>query len=72
MFIFYLRLPHITLELEAVIGFVDLPYEFNEGDGEGDLVIGVINGALKTELFMELSFSEGTALSKFLSCRLSF
>ena len=50
---------------ELVIGFIDPPYEFNESDGNGSVVVGVVSGSLGTEVTVELWLTSGSALGRF-------
>lgn len=52
------------INAEIVIGFSNATYDANENDGEAIIQIGLINGTLQTEVSIQLSVSDGTALSK--------
>ena len=51
---------------EVVIGFIDPPYEFNESDAMASVVVGVVSGSLGAHVSIELSFSDGSAFSRFI------
>ena len=38
---------------------------FNETDAMASVVVGVVNGSLGTDVSIELSFSDGSAFSRF-------
>ena len=61
---------HVTFPVaEVVIGFIDPPYEFNEfneSDAMASVVVGVVSGSLEADVSIELSFSDGSAFSKFI------
>ena len=48
-----------------MIGFIDPPYEFNESDAMASVVVGVVSGSLGTDVEVLLSFSNGSAYSRF-------
>ena len=50
---------------EVVIGFINTPYEFNETDAMARVVVGVVSGSLRTDVEVLLSFSNGSAYSRF-------
>ena len=50
---------------EVVIGFIDPPYEFNESGAMASVVVGVVSGSLGTDVDVLLSFSNGSAYSRF-------
>ena len=56
---------HCTSFTEAVIGFIDPPYEFNESDAMASVVVGVVSGSLEADVSIELSFSDGSGFSRF-------
>ena len=48
------------------IGFIGSPYEASEDGGFANVTFGVISGGpIEREVIVELSFSDGTALSEF-------
>ena len=56
--------------LDAVVGFINSPYEFNiNDDTAAEVVIGVISGTLKTSVSIELNVSQtsrfGTTKSRY-------
>ena len=52
--------------LEVVIGFLSESYSVNESDGRASIEFGVITGSLGTDISVQLSFSDGSALCKLL------
>ena len=55
---------------DAVIGFIGTPYRVYEEDGVFRVTIGVLGGVLTEEVFLHLSFVNGTALGEFIQNRI--
>ena len=50
--------------LEVVIGFLDESYSVSESDGTAFIEFGVITGSIGTDIYVQLSLSDGSALCK--------
>ena len=47
-----------------VIGFLSDSYITNENENEVTIQIGVLNGTLQDDVFVQISFEDGSALRK--------
>ena len=56
----------ITLFLGITIGFLDERYTVSEGVGNARLMVGVLSGDLETNIVVNISTADDTALCKFI------
>ena len=56
----------ITLFLGITIGFLDERYTVSEGVGDAPLMVGVISGDLETNIVVNISTADDTAVCKFI------
>ena len=58
---------YVIAELNAVIGFLGSPYSTNESAGELAVQVGVISGSLQTDVVLNLSTIDVTAIGELFS-----
>ena len=56
----------ISMFLAITIGFLETSYTVSEGVGDAGLMIGVISGDLETNIVVNISTAEDSALCKFI------
>ena len=55
-----------TLFIGIIIGFLETRYAVSEGVGNAALMVGVISGDLETNIVVNISTADDTAICKFI------